>query len=91
MGVEALRDVEEQMSEAALAVHPNYNTVLSEFKLTFEAEDSDIAEKYDHEFVALDDCREALEKVCANALCCVFRRRFGMDFRSQIGLYLLKI
>ena len=68
LAVKELRDIEDQMSQEASAVHANYNTALPEFKLTFDMADSDIAEQYDHEFIALEDCEEALEKVCADAL-----------------------
>ena len=37
--------------EAASAVHAQYNTVFSEFKLTFEAADGDLAAEMDHEFI----------------------------------------
>ena len=42
--VKELQALEEVMSEeAASAVHAQYNTVFSEFKLTFEAADGDLA------------------------------------------------
>ena len=37
--------------EAASAVHAQYNTLFSEFKLTFEAADGDLAAEMDHEFI----------------------------------------
>ena len=37
-------------------MHAQFNTVFSEFKLTFEAEDRDLAEEMNHEFILLEDC-----------------------------------
>ena len=54
--------------EAASAVHAQYNTVLSEFKLTFEAADGDLAAEMDHEFIGLEECKQALEEMCQDAL-----------------------
>ena len=53
--------------EAASAVHAQYNTVLSEFKLTFEAADGDLAAEMDHEFIGLEECEQALEDMCQEA------------------------
>ena len=64
----ALQALEEVMSEeAASAVHAQYNTVLSEFKLTFEAADGDLAAEMDHEFIGLEECEQALEDMCQDA------------------------
>lgn len=63
-----LRTLENEMSQEATAVNAHYNTVLSEFKLTFEVADSDLADEMDHEFTGLEDCEEALEDVYIDAL-----------------------
>ena len=49
-GLQALEEVI-MSEEAASAVHAQYNTVFSEFKLTFEAADGDLAAEMDHEFI----------------------------------------
>ena len=56
--------------EAASAEHlAQYNTVFSEFELTFEAADGDLAAEMDHEFIGLEDmCEQALEDMCQDAL-----------------------
>ncbi len=61
--VKGLRAIEAEMGEEAVTVHKHYNTVLSEFKLTFELMDSDMAEQYDHDFTGLEDCEDALEDI----------------------------
>ena len=66
--VKELRTLENEMSQEATAVNAHYNTVLSEFKLTFEVADSDLADEMDHEFTGLEDCEEALEDVYIDAL-----------------------
>ena len=50
------------------AIHTQYNTVFSEFKLTFEATDSNLAAVMDHEFIWREDCEQGLEDVCKDAL-----------------------
>ena len=55
--VKGLQPLEEVMSEeAASAVHAQYSTVFSEFKLTFEAADGELAAEMDHEFIGLEEC-----------------------------------
>ena len=68
--VKELQALEEVMSvEAASGVHAQYNTVFSEFKLTFEAANGDLAAEMDHEFIGLEDmCEQALEAMCQDAL-----------------------
>ena len=67
--VKELQALEEVMSvEAASGVHAQYNTVFSEFKLTFEAADGDLAAEMDHEFIGLEECEQALEEMCQDAL-----------------------
>ena len=67
--VKELQALEEVMSvEAASGVHAQYNTVFSEFKLTFEAADGDLAAEMDHEFIGLEECEQALEAMCQDAL-----------------------
>ena len=69
--VKELQALAEVMSEEAMsAVHAQCNKVFSEFKLTFEAADSDLAAEMDHEFIGLEDCEQALKDVpvCQDAL-----------------------
>ena len=49
-------------------MHAQYKTVFSEFKLTFEVADGDLAAKMDHEFIGLEECEQALEDMCQDAL-----------------------
>ena len=70
--VKELQALEEVImsEEAASAEHlAQYNTVFSEFELTFEAADGDLAAEMDHEFIGLEDmCEQALEDMCQDAL-----------------------
>jgi hypothetical protein len=66
--VKELRALETQMDQEGTEVNAHYNTVISEFKLTFEVADSDLADEMDHEFTGLEDCEEALEDVFIDAL-----------------------
>ena len=43
-----LNELEDVMNKEAIAVNVHYNTVLSEFKLTFKEADSNIAEEMDY-------------------------------------------
>ena len=46
--VKELNELEDVMNKEAIAVNVHYNTVLSEFKLTFKEADSNIAEEMDY-------------------------------------------
>ena len=66
--LQALEEVNMSV-EAASGVHAEYNTVFSEFKLTFEAADGDLAAEMDHEFIGLEDmCEQALEECLPHSL-----------------------
>ena len=56
IGLQALEEVRVMSEEVASAVHAQYNTVFSEFKLTFEAADGYLAVEMDHEFIGLQEC-----------------------------------
>lgn len=65
--VKELRALETQMDQEGTEVNAHYNTVISEFKLTFEVADGDMAEHFEHEFIGLEDCEEALEDIYTDA------------------------
>ena len=70
-GLQALEEVI-MSEEAASAVHAQYNTVFSEFKLTFEAADGDLARRKwtTNSFIGLEDmCEKALEDILCQDAC----------------------